>query len=284
MVPFKYLLYRSIKMASNCSKSSTAIQTIRASGVLALSLAEGEERVLCVVLDPHNEEEFSQEIRVTLAADSSCDLTVLEISSSNVPCMITERSTLGREARMTWRNVTLGEGKVTQDLRSEINGANVESSIDWIFFAHEDDHYDLSVRNVFLGSRGRGEIMMKGVAEGHAHVSARGMIEIGPKGSGTDTYLTQDVLMLDRTAKVDAIPGLEIKTNDVKSSHSATVRHVSPDDLFYFGSRGIPEAEARRVYIEGFLKDLTKKIADAGVRERVLLELERKFNVGKSFH
>ena len=67
------------------------------------------------------------------------------------------------------------------------------------------------------------------------------MIEIGPEGTGTDACLTQEVLMLDPTAKVDAIPALEIRTNDVKASHSASVSRVTEEDLFYFGSRGLDQ-------------------------------------------
>ena len=76
--------------------------------------------------------------------------------------------------------------------------------------------------------------------------------------------------MLDDTAKVDAIPGLEIKTNDVKASHSATISKVTPEDLFYFASRGIAEKEARRMYVQGFLGDLTKRIEHTALRESVL--------------
>ena len=83
--------------------------------------------------------------------------------------------------------------------------------------------------------------------------------------------------MLDRTAKVDAIPGLEIKTNDVKASHSATVSRVTEEDLFYFGSRGIAEREARRMFVEGFLGELVAKIGDSASRKAILEALEGKY-------
>jgi len=59
--------------------------------------------------------------------------------------------------------------------------------------------------------------------------------------------------MLDPTAKVDAVPALEIKANDVKASHSASVRRVTPLDLFSFAARGIEGKMARTMYVEGFL-------------------------------
>ena len=118
---------------------------------------------------------------------------------------------------------------------------------------------------------------MKGVAEEKGHVQCDGMIEIGNGGTGTDTYLTQDVLMLDKTAKVDAIPGLEIKTNDVRASHSATVSRVTDENLFYFAARGIIEKEARRMFVEGFLGEMVERIGDRAVREETLASVKGKY-------
>ena len=166
---------------------------------------------------------------------------------------IAQRSRIEKDARMHWRNIANGCKGIAHDLVSEVVGEGGESSVDWIFYAKGKDKHSLSATNVFNSSHGSGKITIKGVAEGKSHVQCNGMINIGEGGSGTDTYLTEDILMLDATAKVDAVPGLEIKTNDVKASHSATVSKVSEEDIFYFASRGIAKEEARRMYIEGFL-------------------------------
>ncbi|OGJ59615.1 hypothetical protein A2881_03150 [Candidatus Peribacteria bacterium RIFCSPHIGHO2_01_FULL_55_13] len=181
------------------------------------------------------------------------------------PLEIRQKGSLAAGAHLHWINITLGDG-VTQSLESTCSGEGGVSTIDWIFRASDHEKQTLSAKNIFSGAHGGGEITMKGVAEGKAHVKASGMIDIGEKGAGTHTYLSQHVLMLDPTAKVDAIPGLEIKTNDVKASHSATVSRVTPEDLFYFESRGIVESEARRMYIDGFLGELLSRITDPKAR------------------
>ena len=120
---------------------------------------------------------------------------------------------------------------------------------------------------------------MKGVAEHQAHVVCNGMIDIGLKGGETDAYLTEDVLMLDASAKVDAIPGLEIKTNDVKASHSATVSQVTDEDLFYFGARGIDQSAARHMYVIGFLGDLVHRLQSDQDQEAVYQAIEAKYTM-----
>lgn len=205
-------------------------------------------------------------------------LTLLAVGADD--CSVRQTGTVGSEGRLSWHNITLSHG-VTQDLRSTVMGEGGRSDIDWIFFATGHGVQTLSVRNVFEGRRGEGDIVMKGVARHNAHVSASGMIDIGLRAGGTNTYLTQNVLMLDSSARVDAIPALEIKTNDVKASHSATISRVSEEDLFYFASRGIRADDARQMYVEGFLSELTVKIGDGELRQRVKESIGRKLREEK---
>lgn len=215
-------------------------------------------------------------MEVFLKSGADVEFISQQFADPSAHLTITQRSHVGDHATIRWKNITLGARQVEHDLLSEITGANAVSAIDWMFYAKGDEKYQLSARNVFSGRHGGGEITMKGVAEEKGHVRCNGKIEIGSGGGQTDTYLTQDILMLDKTSKVDAIPGLEIKTNDVKASHSATVSRVTDDDLFYFAARGIREREARRMFVHGFLGELVAKTESSSVREEILDAIREK--------
>jgi Fe-S cluster assembly scaffold protein SufB len=189
---------------------------------------------------------------------------------------------LKRGATATVVVASVGGGMVEQEIRGLLEGADAVCNISVMAYARASEKQKISVRNVFGAARGGGEIIMRAVAEDTAHVRCDGLIEIGLQGGGTDTYLTQEVLMLDPSAKVDAIPGLEIKTNDVKASHSATVSRVTEEDLFYFASRGILEREARKMFVEGFLADIAERIPDAAVREQIAAAVEAKYARGEA--
>jgi Fe-S cluster assembly protein SufB/Fe-S cluster assembly protein SufD len=190
---------------------------------------------------------------------------------------IKQTSQVGAGASVKWQQVTLGGKDIAHDLLSRVVGANGTSAVDWMLYGKGSEKQAINVRNIFDAANGGGEVLMQGVAEGTANVSAKGLIDIGLKGGGTNTYLTQRVLMLDRTAKVHAVPSLEIKTNDVKASHSATVARVTEEDLFYFGARGISPREARAMYVQGFLGDITARIASIETREKVMEMIEKKY-------
>ncbi len=206
-------------------------------------------------------------LNVALAEGAQLSLIVLVSGLSDA--RLHQTLGIGSGGKCHLLNVTLGGKSVQQDVVATVEGEGGESAVDWIFHVAGEESQKLAVRNVFRARNGGGQITVKGVAEGKAHVECDGMIEIGEGGGGTATFLKQDVLMLDAMAKVDAVPGLQIKTNDVKASHSATVTKVSEEELFYFASRGIKQEAARVMYIHGFLKDLLSKIEDAAVREEI---------------
>lgn len=198
-------------------------------------------------------------------------------SNEKTPIDISHTYSVGTGSSLFLTIVMLGGRNASYTLLSTIVGKGGTSTIDWIFYGKEEEKQKIRVRTVFDAPNGSGEITIHGVAENRATVDVNGYIEITKNGGGTNTYLTEKTLMLDPTAKVNAVPGLEIKTNDVKASHSASVSRVNPEDLFYFASRGIGEKEARRMYVEGFLGSLLERIQDEGIRERIMKEIAKKY-------
>lgn len=235
----------------------------------------GEESQATVLLEVQSAEKCVLTVRA--CAGSQGEIVSLHASGGEGEMQISYEGQVEENAQLSWRLATFADGTVSHALRSTVAEVHGESSIDWAFLAHGQDRFNLSAENVFLAADGSGEITMKGVAEEQAFAKAHGKIEIGAGGAGTETYLTQSVLMLDPSAKVDVVPGLEIKTNDVKASHSASVARVTPEDLFYFAARGISERDARQMFIEGFLGSLIAKIAPENIRNRLAAALEDKW-------
>jgi Fe-S cluster assembly scaffold protein SufB len=265
-----------LQIAPDTQKTETI--DISSSGDLQVTVGE-RATLMLVVRMTGDAAEITHTTDVTLGAEALCTVLCINAAGASAQVTIHQTGTVGAGATLQWQNVTLGGASVTHDLVSRVIGANGESAIDWMFYAKGTEKQQLTVRNIFDGREGAGEILMRGVAEDKGHAVAKGMIEIGLGGGGTNTYLTQEVLMLDSTAKVDAVPGLEIKTNDVKASHSATVTRLTPEDLFYFASRGVPKVEARAMYIQGFLGAITDRIVDGKMKEEILALISEKYGV-----
>src|SRR5256885_1492185 len=61
----------------------------------------------------------------------------------------------------------------------------------------------------------------------------RGLIRILPGASKCDAYQREDALLLGDESRMDAVPILEIKNDDVKCSHGVTLGQVNEEQLFY---------------------------------------------------
>src|SRR5665213_331402 len=140
-------------------------------------------------------------IEAVVGAHAQCTILFINEASPESSVTITQRGEVGEGGVLRWQNVTLGGKSVAHDLVSHCSGHDAESAVDWMFYGKGTEKQELTVRNIFDGRNGRGEILMRGVAEGKAFAVAKGMIEIGLGGGGTNTYLTQNVLMLDTTSK-----------------------------------------------------------------------------------
>lgn len=212
-----------------------------------------------------------------LEDESRCEIVCIQAMEPDAGCTILQSANVGAGAHLVSRHFSLGARDSVHGVTSNCTGHDARSDTEWVCYAKGTEHHALEAWNAFEGRQGRGEIVMKGVAEDKGFIQEKGKIYIGLGGTGTDTYLTQEVLMLDPSAKVDATPALEIKTNDVKASHSATVSRVTAEDLFYFASRGIPQHEARKMYVLGFLGSQLQHITNQEVRERVTGLVEEKY-------
>jgi Fe-S cluster assembly scaffold protein SufB len=84
-------------------------------------------------------------------------------------------------------------------------------------------------------------------------------------------------MILGKEARADAIPGLEIETNEVKATHSASVAQINDEQIFYLMSRGMSEDEAKRLIIVGFFEPIVERIPVPEVARRIRRILELKW-------
>jgi Fe-S cluster assembly protein SufD len=95
---------------------------------------------------------------------------------------------------------------------------------------------------------------LRGVARDASKISFTGRIIIDPECGNSNSFLTERILLLSDDAKAEAVPDLEILTDDVKCSHAASISRIPETQLFYLMSRGISRSSAEDLIVEGFLE------------------------------
>jgi Fe-S cluster assembly protein SufD len=148
------------------------------------------------------------------------------------------------------RNLNLNNGEevleITQDTQFTglFVGHNSDSTKPRLHIIHRQPH---------LTSR----IRIKAVVFDTASFDLEAKLTIENDAVGTDTYLKVDALIMSDKATARAVPSLEIKTDNVKGGHGATIGQVDQNQLQYLMSRGLDRATAENMIVEAFIADIT---------------------------
>jgi Fe-S cluster assembly protein SufD len=147
------------------------------------------------------------------------------------------------------------------------NGANME--FNGVYFLEDKQHLDLDCLIHHIGVATGGDLLLHGALKDKSRNVFTGLIKIDPTGQQTNSYLKNENMMLDKTARADSIPSLEIDANDVRASHGATISQIDEEYLFYLQSRGIPRSTAVRMVVEGFFYKVFDRMYNERVREKL---------------
>ncbi len=106
----------------------------------------------------------------------------------------------------------------------------------------------------------------------------QGKIFVKNVAQKTDAYQLSKALILNDDSEFDAKPELEIYADDVKCSHGSTSGSIDFDSIHYLKSRGIPEKEALKMLINGFLSEVLERLNDTKLKNFLLVKLEGQIN------
>jgi Fe-S cluster assembly protein SufD len=144
-----------------------------------------------------------------------------------------------------------GPGKYT----IELAGPGAHADIGGHFLLKDKDDYNVEIYVVHKAPHTTAQTTLKGVAFDRSKLRFFGRIVIEPGCPNVQSFLEERILLLSDDAKAEAVPELEILSDDVKCSHAASVSRVPEEHLFYLQSRGLTPQAAEDLIVQGFLQD-----------------------------
>lgn len=136
----------------------------------------------------------------------------------------------------------------------KLTGPGAEVEIGGAFVAENSDVVDVTVIIHHQAPHTRANTTLRGIGRDKAQVKFVGRIIIDENCGDTNSFLTERILLLSDQAKAEAVPDLEILSDDVKCSHAASISRIPEEHLFYLMSRGLSKTVAEEALIAGFLE------------------------------
>ncbi len=101
----------------------------------------------------------------------------------------------------------------------------------------------------------------RGALNGQSRGVFQGNILVNKGADGTDGRMSNKTILLSGDAEINSKPQLEIYADDVQCAHGSTAGELDEEALFYLRTRGIPEAQARTILVEGFLAEVMEEFS-----------------------
>ena len=175
----------------------------------------------------------------------------------------------GRDSTVNLHAVAFGAALARHDLRGTLAGPGGYLILNGLYVLAGEQHADHHTAIDHAAPHCESHEYFNGVLDGRSHGVFNGRIIVRPGAQKTDSKQTNNNLLLSREAHADSQPQLEIYADDVKCTHGSTVGPLDPKALFYLRSRGIGEAEARRIMTYGFAAEILNRMDVAPLRAQL---------------
>jgi len=200
--------------------------------------------------------------------------TTIQNWSRNVYNLNNKRALAYAGATVDWVSGSLGS-KVTMLYPTTVllgPGAKTENL--GFTFARDGQHLDVGARALHLAPNTSSRLVSRSVVQGGAKATFRGKVYVAKEARGAKGHVECSTLLLSPEAKTETIPILNAENDEVELGHEATVGRISQEHLFYLMSRGLSEAEAMSLIVNGFVSPILKEIPlEYSVELKRLLEI-----------
>lgn len=207
--------------------------------------------------------------------------TTIQNWSKNVYNLVTKRMFIEEEGFGEWIDGNLGSRLTMKYPSVYLKGRKARGEILSLAFAGEGQHQDAGGKAFHLAPETSSVITSKSVSKNGGRTSYRGMLKVAKGARNSKSTVRCDALILDPQSRSDTYPTMDIQEERVTIGHEASVSKIGEEQLFYFQSRGISQAQAEVMIVNGFVEPIVRELPmEYTVELNRLIQLEMTGAVG----
>ena len=187
----------------------------------------------------------------------------------------------GSHSKLSWTQVETGSAVTWKYPSCILQGDDSTAEFYSVAVTNNYQQADTGTKMIHVGKNTRSTIMSKGISAGHSHNSYRGLVQIGKGADNARNYSQCDSLLLGDQCGAHTWPYIKADNHTAILEHEATTSKISEDQLFYCQQRGITPESAVGLIVNGYAKDVLKKLPmEFAVEAQKLLSISLEGSVG----
>ena len=207
--------------------------------------------------------------------------TTIQNWSNNVYNLVTKRARAEAEAHVEWIDGNIGSRLTMKYPSVYLVGPKASGEVLSVAYAGPGQHQDAGAKMIHAAPETTSTIVSKSISKDGGATTYRGLVKVEEGARGAKSFVRCDALILDEMSTSETKPYMEVAESDASIGHEATVSKIGDDQLFYLMSRGLTEAQAMGLIVNGFIEPVTRTLPmEYAVEWSRLIELQMEGSVG----
>jgi len=220
-------------------------------------------------------------VELVAMKDAKIQYITVQNWSNNVFNLVTKRGLAHENAEIRWIDCNIGSRLTMKYPGVVMKGRKARGEVISIALANDGQHQDTGAKMIHAADETTSNVVSKSISVGTGRSTYRGQVHIPKHLKGCKNNTECDALLINSSSRTDTYPAITVRGNKHATQHEASVSQVSEEQIFYMKQRGLSEAEAMSLSVNGFVNDLVREFPmEYSVELKRLIDLEMEGSVG----
>ena len=188
---------------------------------------------------------------------------------------------IGDNSKISWTQIETGSALTWKYPSCILKGNHSIGEFYSVAVSNNYQQADTGTKMVHIGKNTRSTIISKGISTGHGQQTYRGEVKILKNAKNARNFSQCDSILIGDKCGAHTFPYIDVRNSSAQMEHEATTSKIGEEQLFYCNQRGISTEDAVSLIVNGFCKDVFKKLPmEFAVEAQKLMEISLEGAVG----
>ena len=181
---------------------------------------------------------------------------------------------LGNNSKISWTQIETGSSLTWKYPSCILKGDNSIGEFYSVAISNNYQQADTGTKMIHIGKNTKSTIISKGISAGHGQQTYRGEVKIMKNALNARNFSQCDSILIGDKCGAHTLPYIDVRNQSSQMEHEATTSKIGEEQLFYCNQRGISTENAISLIVNGFCKDVFKKLPmEFAVEAQALMEI-----------
>jgi Fe-S cluster assembly protein SufB len=166
----------------------------------------------------------------------------------------------GNRSKISWTQVETGSAITWKYPSCVLRGDDSVGEFYSVAVTRGMQQADTGTKMIHIGRNTKSTIIAKGISAVRGDQAYRGLVKVLPKADNARNFTQCDSLLIGDQCGAHTFPYVETGNPSAKLEHEATTSRIGEEQLFYCMQRGLSEEDAVNLIVNGFCKDVFRKL------------------------